>query len=301
MSYKRWGNKARPGAPRSSRRKTTATYTTRMGVTRRSHRSSGTLAVLLAAILLGLTGCLIDSSPIVVLGSQAVTGPAPLDVSFDLSNCAHPFDRPMEYRLDFGDDSAPAVGTEFDLAIHHTYQIGGVYTAILVVNDDEGRQGIDTLTITTSEQGPPVGLEKGSLAPDFTAHTTDGGNVTLSDQLGNVVLLEFWGAWCPPCRTSMPHLDNLLWTYSDRGLVAIIVSTDPREQDAAAFLDDNGYDDFISVWEPGGKAANPIARLYGVSSSDVGIPRTFLLDRQGVIRYVGHPIDLTGPMIEAAL
>ena len=58
---------------------------------------------------------------------------------------------------------------------------------------------------------------------------------------------------------------------------------------------------FTSVWEPGGKAGNPIAQLYGVSGNDVGIPRTYVIDRQGVIRFVGHPSDLSSDLIEALL
>jgi peroxiredoxin len=58
---------------------------------------------------------------------------------------------------------------------------------------------------------------------------------------------------------------------------------------------------FTSVWEPGGKAGNPVAQLYGVSSNEVGIPRTYVIDRQGVIRFVGHPTDLTRDMVEAVL
>jgi peroxiredoxin len=44
-----------------------------------------------------------------------------------------------------------------------------------------------------------------------------------------------------------------------------------------------------------------MAQLYGVSGDDVGIPRTYVIDRQGVIRYVGHPSDLTRDMVEAIL
>jgi len=55
------------------------------------------------------------------------------------------------------------------------------------------------------------------------------------------------------------------------------------------------------VWEPGEKSGSPITQLYGVSSSLVGVPRTFLLDRQGVIRYVGHPEDLSSQFVEGIL
>ena len=99
----------------------------------------------------------------------------------------------------------------------------------------------------------------------------------------------------------MPHLQELVDEFQARGLVVAAVSTDAGEQTAADFLDAHGYNDFVSIWEPGEKAGSPLTQLYGVASKDVGIPRTFLLDRQGVIRYVGHPNDLRSSDVEALL
>jgi len=258
-------------------------------------------AILVALTLLGLGGCLDRNGPIAVLSSPLISGPAPLQVSFDLSYSTDPQGRPMEYRLDFGDGTESATGSNFALIVPHTYAVGGVYTAALTVTAQDGDSATDRLTITVSGEGPPIGLEVGDAAPDFTGRTTDGEDVTLSDFRGSVVLLDFWGAWCPPCRESMPHLDALVSAHAGEELVAIVVSTDTAEQDAIDFLKDGGYTNFISVWEPGGKAKSRIAELYGVSSSTVGIPRTFLIDRQGVIRYVGHPLDLADGMIAGLL
>ena len=252
-------------------------------------------------LTIGLSGCLDRNGPIAVLSSPAITGPAPLQVSFDLSYSTVPHDRPIEYQLDFGDGTGPAIGTDLNVVVHHTYEVSGVYTATLTVTDNTGAQATDRLTITVSGEGPPVGLNVGETAPAFTAQTTGGEDVSLSDFRGKVVLLDFWGAWCPPCRRSMPHLNALVAAYGPQGLVAIVVSTDPSKQDAIDFLTDRGYTGFISVWEPGGKSGSRIAQLYGVSSSNVGIPRTFLIDRQGVIRYVGHPLDLPEKTIEGLL
>ena len=181
--------------------------------------------------------------------------------------------------------------------MHHTYEAGGIYAATLLVIDEDGKSDTDSLTITVDEQGPEIGIEAGNTAPDFTGHTTDGGEINLSDYRGQVVLLEFWGAWCRPCQDSMPHLDDLVTAYADQGLVAIIVSTDSVEQDAIDFLASRGFTQFISVWEPGGKNGNPIDLLYNVTI----YPTTFLVDRQGVIRWIGHPLNLTGAMLEAIL
>ncbi len=261
--------------------------------------AAGVIAV---GLLISLAGCFRGSKPIAVLASAAVSGPAPLDASFNLSYSEHPRGRPMEYTLHFGDGSDPATGSDLGIAVHHVYDAGGTYVATLTLTDDQSAQGIDRLTITVSQDGPPVGTDLGDTAPDFTAHTTDGGEISLSETRGSVVLLDFWGEWCGPCRRSMPHLDALVRAYEAEGLVAILISTDAVEQTTIDYLEANGYRNFISVWEPGGKYT-PVAQLYGVlSGGSVGIPHTFLIDRQGVIRFRGHPtLELTEWMIEALL
>jgi len=266
----------------------------------RTHRVM--LSVLtLAAIAFSLAGCLSTGDPIAILSAAAITGAAPLDVRFDLSYCTHPRDVPMQFCLAFGDSSEPECGTAFDVLVPHTYDVPGTYSAILTITDENGGQARDALTITVSRDGPPVGTHVGSTAPDFTAHSTEGGEITLSDYAGRVVVLDFWGAWCSPCRASMPHLDALIAAFSEDDVVAIVISTDAIEQDAIDFLNAGGYDRFLSVWEPGEKARSPLTQLYGVDSSAVGVPRTYLLDRQGVIRAIEHPLDVTESMIRSLL
>jgi len=249
-----------------------------------------------------LTGCFSGPQLIAVLTSARVTGPAPLDVSFNLSYSEIPDGRTALFELDFGDASEPEAGTELDIAVHHTYEVGGTFVATLTITDSEGDVAVDHLTITVNQDGPPVGTQIGMSAPDFTATTTDAGELTLSDLRGQVVLLDFWGVWCGPCKRSMPHLDELAREYGSQGLVVVLISTDEVRQTTIDYLDEKGYDGFISVWEPGGKYT-PVAQLYGVlSGGDIGIPHTFLIDRQGVIRFRGHPVlDLTDEMIEALL
>lgn len=257
--------------------------------------------IALALLAAALWGCDVGDGPVAVLATAAVTGPAPFDASFDLSFTTHPLDRPMTFTLDFGDATPPQSGSEFGVIVHHTYASSGAYVATLSVSDDRGVVATDSVSITVADGGPPIGIRVGETAPDFTARTTDGGTFTLATTRGSVVLLDFWGAWCPPCRATLPHLDSLVRTYGFRGLVGVIVSTDLKEQDAIDYLAEAELDRFTSLWEPGGKAGNPIAQLYGVSTNDVGIPRTYVIDRQGVIRFVGHPTDLSRAMVEALL
>jgi len=258
------------------------------------------VAVLVA--LVALSGCrLFQVDPVAILASPAITGPTPLTIRFDVSHSMHPKGRPLAYTLEFGDGSPPETGTDFGIIIHHTYEDGGVYEAVLTVTDDLTRSATDALTITASADGPEEGTEVGMSAPDFTAHTIDGGTFTLSEARSHVLLIDFWGAWCTPCKSSLPHLDDLVTSYAEDGLIAVLVSTDAVEQDSIDYLAQHGYTGFVSVWEPGAKYT-PIAEQYGVlSGGPVGIPHTFVLDRQGVIRWRGHPLDLSMETIEALL
>lgn len=259
------------------------------------------ICLVMGSILTALAGCLSPTGPIAVLGAGSVSGPAPFVAEFDLSYCAHPQGRVMSFRLDFGDDSDPLTGTSFGIIVHHSYEDAGTYTVRLTVTDDQSEVALDSLTITVSGDGPPIGIDVGMRAPDFSSSATNGGVFTLYETRGQVVVIDFWGAWCSPCKRSLPHLDGLAESYAAQGLVVVLVSTDSAEQDSIDYLAQNGFTQFISVWEPGGRYT-PIAALYGVlSGGDVGIPHTFVLDRQGVIRYAGHPMYLTPALIETLL
>lgn len=253
----------------------------------------------LTLLTIALSACLGPSSPEAVLTAAVTSGPAPLEIGFNLSYTLIPGGGPFEAILDFGDGTEPVSAPSLFAILHHTYEVGGLYEAELTVTDGDGRISQASLTITASEEGPPVGVASGMTAPDFTAHTTDGGEVTLSDLRGTVVVMDFWGAWCTPCKRSLPHLDNLLEAYGDDGLAVILVSTDEIEQESVDFLASEGFQEFISVWEPGGKRNSPITILYEMD--DQPIPRSFVLDRRGVIRYVGHPTDLGATEIEPLL
>jgi len=141
---------------------------------------------------------------------------------------------------------------------------------------------------THTESSIPVGIDVGDRAPDFTLPDLDGKSVSLSDFRGHVVILDFWASWCPPCRASMPQLRDYYEKFKDRGLVLIGVSLDRSAEDARYFLEDKGYTDLIPLW--GSVAASQgVAREYGI----YGIPHTFVIDPEGVIRFSGHPLRLT--------
>ncbi len=247
--------------------------------------------VLLTVIAILLAGCLErNASPIASFTRSPASGPSPLSVFFDATLSYDPNDTIFTYEWQFGDGST---GTE-EIATH-TYSSFGIYEARLTVTDNKGAANSAARMVTVFDPTVeiPVGTKIGDLAPGFTLKDLQGESISLSDFRGKVVIFDFWASWCPPCRSSMPHLDEMRKRYQDEGLVVVTISLDPNTADISNFLEENGFTDLVVLWESP-TAAQAVKTLYGVS----GIPHTFVVDRQGIIRYSDHPIRLRDRNIE---
>lgn len=122
-------------------------------------------------------------------------------------------------------------------------------------------------------------IEVGEVAPDFTAPSLDGSNVTLSQELSlnTVTLLDFWAAWCRPCRVENPNLVRLYKLYNNDGFNIIGVSLDrTKEQWEQAVEDDSLLWTQVSnlnFWN------DPIARRYSIRA----IPQSYLINQDGIV------------------
>src|SRR5262245_66276913 len=66
------------------------------------------------------------------------------------------------------------------------------------------------LRVAYQDPQPPEGRQVGNLSPEVAGRDPDGKPVRLSDHEGQVVLISFWGTWCPPCRAQLPHARQMV-------------------------------------------------------------------------------------------
>jgi thiol-disulfide isomerase/thioredoxin len=130
----------------------------------------------------------------------------------------------------------------------------------------------------------PVGVQYGLRAPAIEAENIDGENVSLADLHGKLVLVDFWAAWCPPCRQENPHLVKLYKQYKDtqfvngNGFTIFSVSLDRDEKSWKDAIEKDGLSWPWQICDLQG-ARSPFAQSYEVTA----IPASFLLDQNGVI------------------
>ncbi|NHN37778.1 TlpA family protein disulfide reductase [Pseudomaricurvus alcaniphilus] len=114
-------------------------------------------------------------------------------------------------------------------------------------------------------------------APDFTLKSTQGDNLRLEEERGNVVLLNFWASWCGPCRQEMPKLDELHQRYQAAGFKVLGVNVETDSDAALAMLKKLPVS-FPVLFDSDSAAS----KLYDVDA----MPTTVLIDRDGQLRYL---------------
>ncbi|NMP30585.1 TlpA family protein disulfide reductase [Thalassotalea sp. M1531] len=120
-------------------------------------------------------------------------------------------------------------------------------------------------------------LNVGQAAPDFTLKNMQGVNLNLTEQRGNIILINFWASWCGPCRKEMPVLQALQDKYQDLGVKVWGINVEQENQAGRDFLKDLDLSFSIFFDE-----TNALSKTYQVEA----MPTTVIVDRDGVVRYV---------------
>ena len=137
----------------------------------------------------------------------------------------------------------------------------------------------------------PIGAEIGALAPDFRLETEKGEVIVLSDFRGKPVFINFFAVWCGPCRFEMPEIESI---HQSLGNELVVLAVDVRESAERV----KGYKELLGLTMPTVlDTRREVANSYQVP----GLPWTFILDDQGVIRHIKFGAFLSREEIIAAL
>ncbi len=158
------------------------------------------------------------------------------------------------------------------------FGICGVLAGLLVLS------GVWVLAGRNEDPFPQVTQVEPYPAPDFALQALDGSTVRLGDYRGQVVLLNFWGTWCEPCKAETPALQAAYERFKDEGLVIIGVDLLYTErqarrdiEDVKAFARTYGVTYPLVLDEDGG-----VSRAYAINP----IPTTYIIDPEGNVRYI---------------
>ncbi len=139
---------------------------------------------------------------------------------------------------------------------------------------DESEQPLDAETASLLGTMGVLPLDARVPSEEFSLPALDVETRALSDSLGQVVFVNFWGTWCPPCREEMPSMQVLYDEFADAGFEMLAVNVLESREVASAFIEEFGFTYPVLLDRDG-----RVGLTYGVR----GYPTTYIIDREGFI------------------
>jgi peroxiredoxin len=128
-----------------------------------------------------------------------------------------------------------------------------------------------------------IDLGSGKTAQDFEIELIDGRVVNLSNYRGKVVVLNFWGTWCPPCRAEMPALQRIWEEYKEKEVIFLGIAIYDESEEVKEFSETYGI-----TYPLGVDLLGQLTVAYRVTN----FPTTFLIDRDGnEVRRIVNPVN----------
>jgi thiol-disulfide isomerase/thioredoxin len=162
---------------------------------------------------------------------------------------------------------------------------------------------IAMLAGTTLSFAATATLKVGDPAPKLQLGKWVQGSPVKDFEKGKAYIVEFWATWCPPCRESIPHLNETFNKYKDKGLTIIAVDSTEDENAVGPFIKRMGavmtYP--VALDDKDGNGQAKMAQTWMGAAGREGIPSAFLVDTSGNIMWIGSPLTLRAKIIEDVL
>ena len=161
---------------------------------------------------------------------------------------------------------------------------------LLVVSLSVGWIAVSAVPAAATTAGRIPSPREGFLAPDLSLDRLEGDAMDLESLRGQVVVVNFWATWCPPCRAEMPALERTYQAHQDEGLEILAVNATHQDNLSSIrpFIRERNLTFPILLDRDGSAGA-----AYQVRA----LPSTYFIDREGVIQHV----IIGGPMSETTL
>jgi peroxiredoxin len=168
---------------------------------------------------------------------------------------------------------------------------GGVLAVPMILGTGDSVRMQETSPVPSHVQATP-GCEAEKKADlNFTLKDMHGADVRLSDFKSKVLLINFWGTWCAPCRAEIPELIKIADKYKDKGVVVLGLAQQDTPEDLRAFAAEHkmNYQSLLSTEE--------VEEAFGPMWA---VPMSFIVDRAGSICFK-HIGPVTQEQVEKAL